>query len=133
MSPKKMEIEAKTQSFRCSNLECGKVFSNPIIVQDLNSKSRSSYYACPYCLTEIVMEEGSSFKGKGKDTVKKSKVKMTKKRPVKTKLIQQPTSEVHDCPHFFGYLSQRSKKDKIPEECMTCEKIVQCMLKKITG
>lgn len=124
MPPKKMKIEAKSQSFTCSNPECGKVFSDPIIVQDLSLKNRSSYSACPYCLTEIVIE---------KNIIKKSKVKMEKKHSAKAKLIPQATSETHGCPYHFGFLSQRSKKDKIPEECMTCEKIVQCMLKKITG
>jgi hypothetical protein len=30
-------------------------------------------------------------------------------------------------------LSKRSSKEKIPEECMMCENIVQCMLKNVTG
>jgi len=30
-------------------------------------------------------------------------------------------------------LSERSRKEKIPDECMICEEIVQCMLKKVTG
>jgi hypothetical protein len=48
--------------------------------------------------------------------------------------VQKPsTPEVHGCTHNFGYLSQRSSKEKIPEECMVCENIVQCMLKKVTS
>ncbi|MFB3889249.1 MAG: hypothetical protein ACE14S_07135 [Candidatus Bathyarchaeia archaeon] len=35
-----------------------------------------------------------------------------------------------DCRKHFGYLSERSAKDGIPDECMTCKAIVQCMLKK---
>jgi hypothetical protein len=37
------------------------------------------------------------------------------------------------CAHQFGYLSKRSSKEKIPEECMMCENIVQCMLMNVTG
>jgi len=37
------------------------------------------------------------------------------------------------CLHHLGYLSQRPRGEKIPEECMTCEKIVECMLSKLKG
>jgi hypothetical protein len=36
------------------------------------------------------------------------------------------------CTHQLGYLSKRSPKEKIPEDCMMCGNIVQCMLKNIT-
>ncbi|HVO36861.1 MAG TPA: hypothetical protein VMT01_01665 [Candidatus Acidoferrum sp.] len=39
----------------------------------------------------------------------------------------------HACAHQFGYLSKRSSKEQIPEECMMCEDIVKCMLKGMTG
>ena len=45
----------------------------------------------------------------------------------------QAHSKVQGCAHYFGYLSKRSTKEKIPEECMICENIVQCMLKNVTG
>lgn len=32
------------------------------------------------------------------------------------------------CPHFFGYLSQRLKRDEIPPECLTCNLVLNCML-----
>jgi len=31
------------------------------------------------------------------------------------------------CPHRFGYLASRPKNDSIPEECLICPKIVNCM------
>lgn len=132
--PKKTKIEMETQSFTCSNSGCGKVFNNPIIVQDLHSKNSSSYYACPYCLTEIMIEKTLEVEeGKQKPKAKRTKIKQAKTHPIETKSTQQLSPEIHKCPHHFGYLSQRSKNESIPEECMICEKIVQCMLKKITG
>jgi hypothetical protein len=125
---KKAKTKMKSQSFTCSNPECGRVFANPIIVQDLNSKNGSSYPACPYCLTEVVIEKTSEIEEE-KQTLKKKRAKI---KEAKTQLAQLSLTE-HKCPYYFGYLSQRSKKEKIPEECMTCEKIVQCMLKKVTG
>jgi hypothetical protein len=46
---------------------------------------------------------------------------------------QQPAQKLHGCPRHLGYLSKRSPKEKIPEVCMMCEQIVECMLKAVTG
>jgi len=126
---KKAKMKMNSQSFTCSNPECGRVFANPIIVQDLTSKTESSYSACPYCLTEIVIETNSEVKEE-KQTLKK---KRAKAQPPKLKPAEKSSVKDNKCPYHFGYLSQRSRKEEIPEECMTCEKIVQCMLKKVTG
>jgi len=132
--PKKTKIETESQTFTCSNPECGKIFNNPIIVQDLSSKNNSSYYACPYCLTEIMIEKTLEVEeGKQKRKAKRTKIEQAKTHAIETKSTLQLSPEIHKCPHHFGYLSQRSKSENIPEECMICEKIVQCMLKKITG
>ncbi|MDI6905109.1 MAG: hypothetical protein QMD13_06450 [Candidatus Bathyarchaeia archaeon] len=31
------------------------------------------------------------------------------------------------CPHHFGYLANRPKNDPVPQECLTCPKILECM------
>jgi len=33
------------------------------------------------------------------------------------------------CAYHLGFLSERSGKEKIPEECIVCKNIVKCMLK----
>lgn len=131
---KKAKMKMKSQTFKCSNPECGMVFANPIIVQDISSKNESSYNACPYCLTEMVIEKASEVKEERRTLKKKRpKIEEAEAQPPKLK-PPRPLSLTEDkCGYHFGYLSQRSRKEKIPEECMTCEKIVQCMLKKITG
>jgi len=30
------------------------------------------------------------------------------------------------CPHHFGYLANRPKNASIPEECLTCQKMLEC-------
>ncbi|MEM1539366.1 MAG: hypothetical protein QXW82_01250 [Candidatus Bathyarchaeia archaeon] len=35
------------------------------------------------------------------------------------------------CPHYFGYLRERPREEGIPEECLTCEKVVECMLSEL--
>lgn len=131
---KKMKTKMKNQSFTCSNPRCGRVFVNPIIVQDLSLKNDSSYSSCPYCLTEITTEKTSAVKDiEHAQTEKETKIKEAKKQLPKIKSVHQPSLEEHKCPYHFGYLSQRSKNETIPEECIICEKIVKCMLKKVTG
>lgn len=34
------------------------------------------------------------------------------------------------CQHWFGYLGQRASGEGIPDECIECEKSVECMLEK---
>ncbi|MGQ9506673.1 MAG: hypothetical protein ACUVTB_02285 [Candidatus Bathycorpusculaceae bacterium] len=45
----------------------------------------------------------------------------------------QAPPKTQECAHHFGYLSERKTKEKIPEECMMCENIVQCMLRNVTS
>jgi len=55
-----------------------------------------------------------------------------KESKTEEKQVIQIIPEKAECKHYFGYLSQRSSKEGVPEECIICEKIVQCMLKTIT-
>jgi hypothetical protein len=32
------------------------------------------------------------------------------------------------CPHHLGYLKKRSKDESVPDSCLTCPKILQCMV-----
>jgi hypothetical protein len=32
------------------------------------------------------------------------------------------------CPHQMGYLRTRSKDQAVPDTCLTCPKILQCMI-----
>lgn len=43
---------------------------------------------------------------------------------------QKSSPDSHYCSHHFGYLGQRSKSEEIPDTCMTCLKLVDCMISK---
>jgi hypothetical protein len=32
------------------------------------------------------------------------------------------------CRYFFGYLNQKEKTESVPQECVECEKVMECML-----
>lgn len=36
-----------------------------------------------------------------------------------------------ECKQYFGYLSERERGEEIPEQCITCQKIIGCMLYKL--
>ena len=36
-----------------------------------------------------------------------------------------------ECPHYLGYLSEKERKQNIPDECMVCKNLVECMLQKV--
>jgi len=125
------KAKVESQSLTCANPKCRRVFANPIIVEDLSLNETGTYQACPYCLTELAVEgiveaEDEELekraKTRAREGIEKRELKLTPERLTD-----------HGCSHHFGYLSERSKSEGIPEECMTCDKIVQCMLKNVTS
>ena len=129
---RKKELNGENRSFTCPNPSCGKVFDNPIRAENHSAKKTERYEACPYCLTDITVVTTSE---PAEDRLEHD-VSNVKNEPL---IIQhaerkppEPPAKVK-CTHEFGYLSKRDSKEKIPEECMLCENIVQCMLKAITG
>lgn len=129
--PKKAMVKTKIQSSKCSNPKCGRTVDNPIIVQDLGSEGRTTYQACPYCLTEIVLEKPLITKDDQKEKKKPKGKSWTEQKEEFMKLKPPPqlSEDSDECPYHFGYLSERSKGEDIPEKCMTCKKLVQCMFK----
>ena len=84
-------------------------------------------------MTEITLE-GSSAVVEEKKNVKMEKTENEEVNvDFEEKTLAESSPKVSGCLHYLGYLSERSKKEKIPEECMMCENIVQCMLKNVTG
>jgi hypothetical protein len=91
------------------------------------------YDACPYCLTEIIVEETPAFAEEDREfPMKQDNDERLSMDTAREKTEQEPP-KTRNCPHQFGYLSKRASKEGIPEECMMCENIVQCMLKNVTG
>jgi len=123
---------AKEDKFACPNSSCGLVFSKPVKVKNVGSEDSQCYDACPRCLTAIVIEEslpvvdakpGATFEdNKGQETIMSSSEERR----------ARPSTAVQ-CAYHFGYLSERSKNEQIPEDCIVCENIVKCMLKAVNG
>jgi len=100
----------------CPNAFCGKTFEQPLLASNLR-ETGSSFNACPYCLTVIPSEQEPVFLDNSKIDSEQTNL-----------LSNSIESKLEECKHHIGYLSERSGKD-IPDECLMCKAIVQCMLK----
>jgi hypothetical protein len=107
--------------FVCPNTSCRKVFTRPLKTVNVGVSSEP-FNACPYCLTEIT--------GEAKPISAAPQVEVTKEPETATK-TESPLAPA-ECKRHFGYLSQRGAKEQIPDECLTCKEIVQCMFKPTT-
>jgi hypothetical protein len=112
------------QNYTCRNPSCSRPFATPLKAINLSLDNPEPYLACPHCLIEVTTQENPPT-AETKPTTETLKTTIDKAGEEKTN--QQPTKP--QCNHHFGYLSERSSKEKIPEECMTCTEIVDCMLK----
>jgi hypothetical protein len=119
----------------CSNPSCGKTFTVPLKARNFSVKNAKTFEACPYCLTEVVIATQESISEEPKSDVEEIGTSVVSLE-VADKQRAPPTpseTKVEGCTRHLGYLSQRSSKEKIPEECMMCDKIVQCMLQAVKG
>jgi len=98
----------------------------PLKAINLSMDNTEPYLACPHCLTEITTQE-SPLAAETEPNQNAEALKTIEDKAAEEKTTQQPTKP--QCNYHFGYLCERSSKEKIPEECITCTKIVDCMLK----
>jgi hypothetical protein len=56
---------------------------------------------------------------------------VTETIPPKEKTLQDNDDSIGCHYHYFGYLSERQKGAQIPEECLSCKNILECMLRKM--
>lgn len=122
-------IARSEEKFTCPNSSCGFVFSKPIKVKNL-CEDTEVYDACPRCFTALSGQENAPVIEAQPSSIED----MREEKPSRHAESKKPEPlGSSKCTHKFGYLSERPKNEKIPDECMTCENIVKCMLKGMTG
>lgn len=102
-------FEGNSIDFVCD--ECGGTFQKPILATVSCDGRVRVYHACPRCMSRISKD------GK-KITIPREDVK---------KPLVKPENNVR-CKHFFGYLKKRPKDVPFPDECLTCDKMIECLL-----
>lgn len=107
-------MEENSGNFSCD--ECGTKFQKPILATLSGNGNVQTYYACPHCLTKV---------GEAKTPEKEESVR------VSTKVYRKPEGipEIGTkCQHYLGYLKKRPKNTPIPDECLTCDKMIECLI-----
>jgi hypothetical protein len=107
----------------CPNPSCRKEFSAPLKTLNLQQDQTQTYNACPYCLIRINEEPIIESKPEEAPAVVEDKVATQRKN--------QDSEKPVVCHFHLGYLSERAQKEQIPEECLVCKDIVDCMLRKM--
>ena len=106
------------ESQACSRCDaCGEEFEKPVLATVSSGYVVKEYYACPRCLSKVGDVES-------RESKKEKEVQFLEKE-VK---IEMDTSEKGEtCSHELGYLKRRPKNTPIPEECLTCNKMIECL------
>jgi len=98
---------------RCPYDGCGKKFDKPTVLTDATTVPRSSFYACPHCMSRLDI------------TMDGMKIKEIK--PVDyPKVFDSPAK----CAHFFGFLHAFPSDVSLPDDCLICPKVLQCNVRK---
>lgn len=102
--------------FRCFG--CNESFHRPILATDSSRGSVRTYYACPRCLSQVNIT-----KTRKREEDEMSSVSLEQ---VKKAVLAKDEDRV-ECKHFLGYLKKRAKDAPIPDECLTCDKMIACV------
>jgi phage FluMu protein Com len=100
---------------RCDT--CGKSFQMPVLADFHVDGDIEKYYACPRCLTEVREVAENKKEGTG--------ISMSTGKPEK----RVRKLDIVVCKHFLGYLKKRKKSEPIPDECLVCDKMIECLLR----
>jgi len=97
-------------------VECGRTFLKPILARVSTSGKVQTYQACPHCMTRVYNIADS---------------KSEKRKPAGLQKVSNASEDLWscrvECGHFYGYLNKRQKGTAIPEQCLICAKVVDCL------
>jgi hypothetical protein len=117
-----LEHGGKKKAFTCQNPSCKKTFTAPLKTLNLQQTAPEPYFTCPHCLTKIETIDGS---------LKADEKAQLKVNQVESKEKLDNNDNAAACNYHPGYLSERTQKEQIPDDCLVCKDIVDCMLRKM--
>jgi hypothetical protein len=56
----------------------------------------------------------------------KATLTITNTKQKQKRFSAQPKNGTSKCPYGFGYLSKQDKNAPVPEECLSCSRLVEC-------
>jgi hypothetical protein len=127
---------------------CGESFETPLLAMVFNESVVEEYYACPNCLSKVasIREKTVTDEAKVDEVAADAdsvgdvdfgfEAEVAEAKDVDE--VAEPVATVEEnvavggeavagCLHEVGYLKKRGKNTPIPEECLTCSKMIDCM------
>ena len=105
--------------YTCS--ECHDEFSKPLLATVSSRGNVETYYACPRCLSKV------------SDVKRREAEEDKREASFSVEALKKAGAVKHEadvkCQHFVGYLKKREKGVAIPDECLTCDKMIECMMR----
>ncbi|MEM3627933.1 MAG: hypothetical protein QXJ11_06590 [Candidatus Bathyarchaeia archaeon] len=114
LSAVRMGYEDLGLGYHCDG--CHETFQRPLLATDSSGGRVHVYYACPRCLSKVDVKERGRSEEREESRAIAEKAK---------KVIGEQASV--GCKHFLGYLRKRPKNTPIPDECLTCERMIECL------
>jgi DNA-directed RNA polymerase subunit RPC12/RpoP len=97
---------------------CGEEYKTPLLAMVSSGILVEEYYACPKCLSKVESVERQKSVEVDEAEEEEEALKME---------IKDTLEENVACTHNLGYLKWRPKNTPIPDECLTCSKMIECM------
>jgi DNA-directed RNA polymerase subunit RPC12/RpoP len=104
--------------FRCS--ECRGTFQKPLSATLSSRGYIQKYSACPHCLSKVTIV-------KQHESEEKKETAIDLGETMKASVVKDREDSAQ-CKHFLGYLKTRPKDMSVPDECLTCDRMIQCMV-----
>ena len=99
---------------------CGEEFDAPLLAMVFSDYLVEEYYACPKCLSKVRSVE------RQEEQVEVDEAEEEEANSLGMP-IEEPSGDAMGCMHHLGFLKSRPKSTPIPEECLTCSKMIECM------
>ena len=139
----------KLELIVCPNPKCRRKIEEPILLSDLSTAPAERYYACPHCFVKLdvdiendenITQESASGPPlrpsleKVLDIIsaqpQKQKEEKKKKEEPPVKPPEKKEKGPSKCAGYLGYLASLPKNKPIPQECLICPKVLDCVMKK---
>ncbi len=108
-------VLATHENSRCGT--CDEEFKAPLLAMLSSGPLIEEFYACPKCLSKVGSYERNKVEVEEADEEEESP-EMGAEEKMEDTVV---------CMHHLGYLKRRSKNTPVPEECLTCSKMIDCM------
>jgi DNA-directed RNA polymerase subunit RPC12/RpoP len=104
---------------------CGEEFKHPLLAELVSGDHTEEYYACPRCLTKVGEVERQEKIEVDEDDGEEEEGEVVEE--VQQENETAKSADAPPCPYYLGYLKKRQKNSPIPETCLICSKMIECM------